>query len=109
MVRNVKVLFQSLDYSFKDVSLLYSALSHRSVGSNNNERLEFLGDAVLEFIISAELYRRFPKESEGTLTKVRAYLVKGETLGALAKEIQLGDYLNLGPGELLQFWTKKWK
>jgi ribonuclease-3 len=70
------------------------------VGAKNNERLEFLGDAVLECIISLELYKRFPQASEGNLTKLRAYMVKGETLADIAKQYQLGDYLNLGPGEL---------
>lgn len=100
VINKLDRLFSHLNYQFKDKSLIFSALSHRSVGAQNNERLEFLGDAVLEFIISSELYNRFPKTSEGNLTKVRAYLVKGETLAKLAKEIELGDFLYLGPGEL---------
>lgn len=100
MVNNIKKLCDKLGYQFNDQSLIHSALSHRSVGAKNNERLEFLGDAVLECIISLELYKRFPEASEGNLTKLRAYMVKGETLAGIAKELQVGDFLNLGPGEL---------
>ncbi len=76
------------------------ALSHRSTGSNNNERLEFLGDAILSLVIAEVLYRRFPKADEGILSRLRANLVKGETLATLARKIDLGDYLLLGAGEM---------
>ncbi len=89
-----------LDYDFNSAELLNTALTHRSVGSRNNERLEFLGDSVLSFVISTELYRRFPDADEGSLSRLRASLVKGETLARIARELELGDYLNLGSGEL---------
>lgn len=93
-------LYRLLGYSFNDKELLQQALTHRSVGKLNNERLEFLGDAILSFVISTELYRRFDDIDEGTLSRLRASLVKGETLAAMARELGLGDYLNLGSGEL---------
>ncbi|MGM0594506.1 MAG: ribonuclease III [Pseudomonadota bacterium] len=93
-------LARSLGYHFRDQGLLQQALTHRSVGRSNNERLEFLGDAILSFVISAELYRRFSDCDEGTLSRLRASLVKGDTLAVLAKELALGEYLNLGSGEL---------
>lgn len=93
-------LCRHLGYQFADPQLLETALTHRSVGSHNNERLEFLGDAVLSFVISAELYRRFDDVNEGTLSRLRASLVKGDTLALIARDLRLGDYLNLGSGEL---------
>ena len=93
-------LCRSLGYSFNDKRLLDNALTHRSAGSRNNERLEFLGDAILSFVISAELYLRFPDADEGALSRLRASLVKGDTLAEMARELSLGDYLNLGSGEL---------
>ena len=100
MIKARKVLEKKLGYRFSDESLLTTALSHRSVGSGNNERLEYLGDAILGFVIASVLYEKFPKASEGELSRLRASLVKGETLAALAKKLELGDYLLLGPGEL---------
>jgi len=94
------MLCRSLGYRFTEPKLLETALSHRSVGSCNNERLEFLGDAVLSFVISAELYRRFASADEGTLSRLRASLVKGDTLALIARDLHLGDFLNLGSGEL---------
>jgi ribonuclease-3 len=93
-------LCRHLGYQFADAQLLETALTHRSVGSHNNERLEFLGDAILSFVISAELYRRFDDVNEGTLSRLRASLVKGDTLALIARDLDLGDYLNLGSGEL---------
>lgn len=93
-------LCNRLDYEFASAELLETALTHRSAGSRNNERLEFLGDSILSFVISAELYRRFPKADEGSLSRLRASLVKGETLAKLARKLEMGDYLNLGSGEL---------
>ena len=93
-------LCNSLDYKFKQSELLQRALSHRSVGSDNNERLEFLGDSILSYVISVELFKRFPKIDEGGLSRLRASLVKGDTLAVVARELSLGDYLRLGPGEL---------
>ena len=93
-------LLRALDYQFSDCSLLALALTHRSVGSNNNERLEFLGDAILGAVIAAELYQRFPASCEGDLTRLRAALVKGDTLAKIGLELDLGDYIRLGSGEL---------
>ena len=89
----------ALGYAFNDDALLLTALTHRSAGGAHNERLEFLGDAVLSFVVSAELYRRFPQLDEGSLSRLRSSLVKGESLAVLARRIQLGDYLQLGSGE----------
>lgn len=89
-----------LDYQFRQQSLLQQALTHRSHGSQNNERLEFLGDGVLNFIIAHQLYRRFPKLSEGDLSRMRAQLVKEPTLGEVSMGLNLGDHLRLGEGEL---------
>jgi ribonuclease III len=95
-----------LGINFKDESLLQQALVHRSYLNENsalhlvsNERLEFLGDAVLGFVVADELYSRFPDLAEGELTKLRAALVRGETLSRIASWLQLGDYLYLGHGE----------
>lgn len=93
-------LIQQLGYQFKNALLLEAALSHRSVGNQNNERLEFLGDAILNFIIAAELFKLYPKAREGELSRMRARLVNGEMLAILANEFQLGDFLRLGAGEL---------
>jgi ribonuclease-3 len=93
-------LEKKISYQFANPRLLNSALSHRSVGSDNNERLEFLGDAILGYVIASILYDKFPKATEGELSRLRATLVKGPTLASVARQLQLGDYLNLGPGEL---------
>jgi len=95
-----EALLRLLQYRFREPSLLALALTHRSRGSNNNERLEFLGDSVLNLIISALLYERFPDLSEGDLTRLRASLVNKPSLAALARELSLGEYLQLGEGEL---------
>jgi ribonuclease-3 len=92
-------LTERLGYVFSDVALLKRALTHRSKGANNNERLEFLGDSILNFIIAMELYDRYPALTEGELTRVRASLVKKETLAELARELGLGNFLELGGGE----------
>lgn len=89
-----------LGYTFKDQDLLKQALTHRSMGSCNNERLEFLGDSILGLVITDFLYSRFSDAGEGYLSRLRASLVKGETLAELARELELGSYLILGPGEL---------
>lgn len=93
-------LEKRLGYLFNQPELIQQALTHRSVGKTNNERLEFLGDAVLDFVIADVLFQRFPRASEGDLSRLRAHLVKGETLAELAQELSLGDYLLLGSGEL---------
>jgi ribonuclease-3 len=93
-------LCRRLNYEFQNIKLLKRALSHCSVGSENYERLEFLGDSILSFVIANELYNQFPQYSEGQLSRLRSFLVKGEMLAEIAKEISLGDYLYLGQGEL---------
>ena len=100
MIASLADLQRTIDYNFKDVSLLENALTHRSKGSNNNERLEFLGDAILGFVVAEILYSKFDQASEGQLSRFRASLVKKETLAALARKMSLGDFLLLGSGEL---------
>jgi ribonuclease-3 len=82
------------------LGLAETALTHRSAGSSNNERLEFLGDAILGFVIADYLYANFPDADEGELSRLRAGLVKGDSLAQIAKQLDLGQYLNLGAGEL---------
>ena len=89
-----------LDHTFRDPALLAVALTHRSAGRDNNERLEFLGDAVLGAIAAEALYARFPRATEGELTRLRAELVREATLAAFARGLELGDAMKLGPGEL---------
>ena len=89
-----------LDYSFTDSALVRQALTHRSASSDNNERLEFLGDAVLGQVIADYLYRQFPDADEGQLTRTRAVLVNKDTLATVARSIDLGDKIILGEGEL---------
>lgn len=100
MKRDLAVLAKTLGYRFSDVDLLEQALTHRSVGPRNNERLEFLGDSILNFVISEALYQHCDKAKEGALTRQRASLVKGETLAELAIDFELGEYLHLGVGEM---------
>jgi len=93
-------LQKNISYQFNNVELLKQALTHRSVSKKNNERLEFLGDSILGCIISRELYQRFPLIDEGQLSRLRSYLVRGQTLAKLAKTINLSETLVLGQGEL---------
>ena len=93
-------LQQQLNYHFKDLSLLKLALTHRSVGKKNNERLEFLGDSILGLIISRELYKRFTHVEEGKLSRLRSHLVRGQTLAQFGVKLNLADILILGSGEL---------
>ncbi len=95
-----RALCNTLAVSFDDESLLQQALTHRSVGSKNNERLEYLGDAILSFVIAEALFNRFPQEKEGKLSRLRALLVKGVTLAEIGRELDLGEVLILGAGEL---------
>lgn len=88
-----------LDYTFADQVLLEQALTHRSAGSRNNERLEFLGDAILGSVVAAELYRRYPGAKEGELSRLRANLVRRESLAEIAQQLDLGQHLTLGAGE----------
>ena len=89
-----------LNYRFRDPVLAQLALTHRSIGKPNNERMEFLGDALLGAIIAEMLYEAHPKASEGELSRLRAQLVNGQALAQVARELELGDELKLGPGEL---------
>lgn len=93
-------LCQALAYRFKQEHYLITALTHRSAGTPNNERLEFLGDALLSCIIAEELFERFPDAREGELTRFRANLVKRDTLVKIAQQLELGKYIRLGGGEL---------
>ena len=96
----INQLSKKLGYSFKEPSLLLQALTHRSAKGDHNERLEFLGDSILGFVIAETLYDKFPQENEGDLTRMRSSLVKGITLAQVARGFNLGEYLILGPGEL---------
>lgn len=89
-----------IPYRFKDPELLALALSHRSVGRLNNERLEFLGDSILNFVVSARLFDLNSDSNEGDLTRLRARVVRGDTLAQLATGLKLGDHVRLGEGEL---------
>ncbi len=93
-------LYKRLGYTFTDVNNLKQALTHRSASQKHNERLEFLGDAILGMVIAKALFSRFPKQPEGKLTRMRSSLVKGDTLAEVAREFELGELLVLGPGEL---------
>ena len=93
-------LVRALGHVFRDENLLTRALTHRSRGSTNNERLEFLGDSILNFLVADLLYDRYPELPEGDLTRLRAALVRRETLAMIARDISLGDCLELGGGEL---------
>jgi ribonuclease-3 len=103
---DLAALQQTLGISFNDLSLLEQALVHSSYVNENpgiapadNERLEFLGDAILGFIVAEELYQRFPQFSEGEMTRLRSSLVRQDALSRIARTISLGDYLYLGRGE----------
>lgn len=100
MSSSYQKLSRRIGYFFADLGLLELALTHRSFGGKNNERLEFLGDSILNYVIAEDLFHRFPKAKEGELSRLRASLVKGDTLAELAREFQLGDFLKLGAGEL---------
>lgn len=96
----ILVLQRKIGYTFIDGSLLTLALTHRSFSGRNNERLEFLGDAILNFVAGEKLFHYFPEAKEGQLSRLRSRLVKGETLAVLARGFGLGEYLRLGSGEL---------
>lgn len=92
-------LEKTLHYQFRDAELFVQAITHRSASGSNNERLEFLGDAVLDFVISDALFQLRPEADEGDLSKLRASLVKDTSLAELAVELGLGEHLILGSGE----------
>jgi ribonuclease-3 len=93
-------LQKKLAYEFGDPALLVQAVTHRSAGGTNNERLEYLGDAVLGLVVAEALFQRSPAATEGELSRLRATLVRKQTLAEIARDLELGDYLKLGSGEL---------
>lgn len=97
---NLALLQKTIGYQFNDLSLLKQALTHRSAHHLHNERLEYLGDAVLGHVIALELFQKFPKADEGQLSRLRAFLVKEKALSEIAKELNFSDFLILGSGEL---------
>jgi ribonuclease-3 len=97
---DTKALARLIGYQFINENLLQEALTHRSASAVNNERIEFLGDSVLNFVIAEELYRRYPDVAEGDLSRLRATLVKKEGLARIAHDLGLSHYLILGSGEL---------
>jgi ribonuclease-3 len=90
----------ALDHAFNDPNLLRQALTHRSYGIPHNERLEFVGDAILNCVVALSLYERYPALPEGELSRVRAHLVNKETLAQVARRLDLGASIRLGEGEL---------
>ncbi len=100
MIKNSEILCKKLGLNFNNPQIFKMALTHRSSSSVNNERLEFLGDSILGFVIAQKLFDLFPTASEGVLSRLRASLVNQSSLAELAREHQLGDYLLLGSGEL---------
>lgn len=100
MSQSLSRLERRLGHTFQNQELMLLALTHRSFAGRNNERLEFLGDAILNFVAGEALFERFPQAREGQLSRLRARLVKGETLAVLARGFELGEYLLLGSGEL---------
>lgn len=100
MIASEDALLRRLGHRFREPALLLNALTHRSAGGRNNERLEFLGDAILGLVIAEALYLRYPEASEGELSRLRAALVRKQTLAELARDLDLGEHLRLGSGEL---------
>ena len=92
-------LKKSLGYEFQNIQLLERALTHRSASGTSNERLEFLGDAVLDFVVSEAVFMQHPDVAEGVLSRLRSSLVKDTTLADVATKLGIGDHLILGPGE----------
>ncbi|MDX1634051.1 MAG: ribonuclease III [Marinobacter sp.] len=93
-------LQRRLGYQFREPERLLLALTHRSFGNQNNERLEFLGDSIVNMVIAEHLYHSFERAREGQLSRLRARMVKGVTLAEIGREFELGQYLRLGSGEL---------
>jgi len=100
VIKSPDELCKKLGLTFNDRQWFVLALTHRSIGAKNNERLEFLGDSILGFVIAEALFNKFPKASEGELSRLRANLVNQDSLAALARKHNFGDYLILGSGEL---------
>ena len=100
MIQDPDKLARKIGLQFKQAGLIRQALTHRSAHAENNERLEFLGDAVLGFVIAERLYQKFPDADEGVLSRLRATLVNQTSLALIARQLELGDYLIRGSGEL---------
>lgn len=100
MVLPINGRSDSFGHVFKDPGLLTQALTHRSAAAAHNERLEFLGDALVNLIVAEALFQHWPKADEGTLTRARAELVRESALAVIARELDIGSRLTLGPGEL---------
>ena len=100
MKTDLNRLCKRLNYAFQNPAYLKQALTHCSFCAENYERFEFLGDSILSFVIANELFHLFPAQSEGHLSRLRSFLVKGDMLAEIAKELSLGDFLYLGQGEL---------
>ena len=98
-MQSVASFLEQLEYTVKNISLFEQAFTHKSFSGTHNERLEFLGDALLGVIIGEALFKQFPEKREGELSRYRAELVKGETLADIAKELELGKFIRLGAGE----------
>ena len=96
---SLQILQSRIDYHFNNASLLELALTHRSFSADNNERLEFLGDSLLNMVIAEALFRRFPTLREGELSRIRAGLVNGVTLAQIGQAFELGELMRLGAGE----------
>ncbi|VFP78451.1 Ribonuclease 3 [Candidatus Erwinia haradaeae] len=99
-LKTINHLQRKIGYTFTSLQLLEEALTHRSSSSRNNERLEFLGDSILSYVITFTLYHRFESVNEGNLSRMRSTLVCGDTLFSIAMDLDLGSYLRLGRGEL---------
>ena len=99
-ITNINSLVDVLNYNFKDPGLLIEALTHRSAGAKNYERLEFLGDGIVNFVIADKLFSMYPQYPEGDLSRLRASLVNKDGLAMIARDLNLGEYLILGSGEL---------
>src|SRR5690606_9461769 len=98
--RHARGVIDRIGYPFRNPELLQQALRHRSAGAPHNERLEFLGDAMLNLVVAEALYARWPKADEGILTRARAALVRESSLAEVARRLELGLRLELGPGEM---------
>ncbi|PCS23791.1 ribonuclease III [Candidatus Enterovibrio escicola] len=100
MITPLNKLQRRISYEFSDITLLSLSLTHCSASDIHNERLEFLGDSILSFVVADELYHRFRNLDEGDMSRMRATLVRGNTLAEFGREFELGNVLQLGPGEL---------
>ncbi|NLC21712.1 MAG: ribonuclease III [Halomonadaceae bacterium] len=100
MSRSLTAFSRRIGHTFDNMALLELAMTHRSFGGQNNERLEFLGDSIVNFVIAEALFERFPQAREGQLSRLRARLVRGQTLAELAREMEFGECLRLGSGEM---------